>query len=123
MREEQGRATTPLDKFKNPVGAKFDLGRNNAFGDFHVLIGLFINRPEELPERQFFRGPIDEIGKKGFNVDITKNERDFLRKLNQFPSVAIVISSDSSEWDQREKGERKRQDLAGTFGALFLFLF
>lgn len=33
--------TSDLDQYKNPIGAKNDLGRDGAFSDFSILIGFF----------------------------------------------------------------------------------
>ncbi len=36
-----GQDVAKLDKFNNPIGNKFDLGIDGAFGDFSILIGCF----------------------------------------------------------------------------------
>jgi hypothetical protein len=35
-----------LDKYNNPVGDKYDLGKQGAFREFRILIGNFFQRGE-----------------------------------------------------------------------------
>lgn len=42
-----------MDEFKNPKGAQYDLGKNGAFGEFKILIGLFFQRTKEFDEQKF----------------------------------------------------------------------
>ena len=36
-----GADIAQLDEFSNPLGDKYNLGKQGAFGEFSILIGLF----------------------------------------------------------------------------------
>lgn len=46
--EEALKEATSFDQFKNPAGETFDLGRNDKFKGFEVLIGGFYRRPGDF---------------------------------------------------------------------------
>lgn len=51
--EEIAATTTDFDQFKNPKGSAFDLGRDNAFSNFRILVGNFFHRTREFDQQKF----------------------------------------------------------------------
>jgi len=80
-------AGVEYDKYNNPVGAAFDLGRDNAFSEFTLLIGLFYPCSMEPV--------LAALRTKGFRVTVTKDMADFEAKLPT-AHTAWVISNDSA---------------------------
>lgn len=72
------------DKFDNPDGACYDLGKDGAFSEFKVVFGNFLSCP--MPE------PLKALKKKGFKVDEHNDEADFIKKLPNY-DIAMFITS------------------------------
>ncbi len=59
--------TNSRDQFSNPIGRQYDLGREGAFSQFKVLVGLLC--PFHLNEYQFNQHAGKALQEKGFQVE------------------------------------------------------
>ncbi|CAF2739998.1 unnamed protein product [Rotaria sp. Silwood2] len=84
------------DRYYNPVGREYDLGRDGAFMNFSILIAQFYS------DFQFtdaaMQVPIDELKMKGFEVKHVKNEDECIKELaSNHYQVAWIISSNCTK--------------------------
>ena len=94
--EVAGRSNIPeavgFDRYGNPTGREYDLGRDGAFMGFHILIAQFYS------DSQFndtaMQLPIVELNAKGFQVKHVKTESECITELasNRY-QVAWIIST------------------------------
>jgi hypothetical protein len=79
----------------NEERAEFDLGKDGAFSDFAVLVGLFCNQIKCWDQNSG-----KALSQKGFRVTYTTDEREFIRQLkngaNSFDVTWIVPTSDTT---------------------------
>ncbi|UJR10365.1 hypothetical protein I4U23_014570 [Adineta vaga] len=83
------------DRYYNPIGREYDLGRDGAFMGFNILIAQFYT------DFQFndaaMQIPIDELKIKGFQVKLVKTEDECMKELSSnHYQVAWIISSNSN---------------------------
>jgi len=85
-----------LDEHKNPKGSEFDLGRDDAFTQFKVLIGKFFQIKTDIDKQNMkdhaLEQPKAALKAKGFQVEIVDNEKEFLEKLVE-ADVAWILSA------------------------------
>lgn len=80
------------DRYGNPTGREYDLGRDGAFTEFNILIAQFYS------DFQFtdaaMQLPIDALNAKGFQVKLVKTEDECLKELasNRY-AIAWIIST------------------------------
>ena len=102
-----------FDKFDNPAGEGFDLGRDGQFKDFTVVIGQWY---------QFdMTKPIAALRKKGFTVVHTTSEKQFLDNLAK-ADVAWIISGNC--WQAPGSGSEfveRVYDYSRKLGGLLIF--
>ncbi|CAF3805265.1 unnamed protein product [Rotaria sp. Silwood1] len=74
------------DRYGNPTGREYDLGRDGAFMGFNILIGQFYSFDMEKP--------IDALKIKGFQVKHVKTENECITELasNRY-QIAWIIST------------------------------
>ena len=82
--------TDDIDIFQNPNGHDFDLGRDGAFTEFSIIVGLFC---PHLNENRFRQYAAPSIEKKGFQLKCTMDEEEFLENLFEY-DVAWIISDE-----------------------------
>lgn len=80
------------DRFGNPTGREYDLGRDGAFHGYNVLIAQFYS------DSQFndaaMEIPMNALRAKGFNVKLVKTENECIQELSlNSCSIAWIISS------------------------------
>jgi hypothetical protein len=80
------------DRYGNPTGREYDLGRDGAFMGFNILIAQFYY------DFQFddaaMKVPIDELKSKGFQVKHVKTEDECITELaSKRYQIAWIISS------------------------------
>ena len=105
------------DRYGNPSGREYDLGRDGAFKEFNILIAQFYS------DFQFtdaaMQLPIDALNAKGFQVKLVKTENDCMKELasNRY-AIAWIIST-------LQIGDPKfiaaLTDFHSAGGAIFLF--
>ena len=84
------------DRYGNPTGREYDLGRDGAFNGFHILIAQFYS------DIQFndtaMQVPIDALKAKGFQVKHVKTENECITELasNRY-QIAWIISTNQIE--------------------------
>ncbi|KYQ88326.1 hypothetical protein DLAC_11025 [Tieghemostelium lacteum] len=78
-----------VDTHSNPVSAEYDLGVEGAFSEFTILFGLFYPFVDDMKCQ-------DALKSKGFNIEITKNQKDFISKLGT-ADVAVVVPYKESD--------------------------
>eukprot|EP01103_Thecamoeba_quadrilineata_P005230 TRINITY_DN15056_c0_g1_i1.p2 TRINITY_DN15056_c0_g1~~TRINITY_DN15056_c0_g1_i1.p2 ORF type:complete len:523 (-),score=137.68 TRINITY_DN15056_c0_g1_i1:77-1645(-) len=84
------------DEHSNPIGREYDLGREGAFNIFTILVGLFCDY--NMEESQFRQNAGKALEDKGFIVEVTKDERKFLQRLEHVDvSSAWIISGDKTK--------------------------
>jgi hypothetical protein len=105
------------DRYGNPSGREYDLGRDGAFMGYNVLIAQFYS------DFQFndtaMQVPIDELKAKGFQVKHVKTENECITELasNRY-EIAWIISTSQI---QNEKFISALTDFHSAGGAIFLF--
>ena len=81
---------TMHDRFGNPTGREYDLGRDGAYKGYNVLIAQFYS------DSQFndaaMQKPMDALHVKGFNVKLAKTENECIKELssNSYSIVWII---------------------------------
>jgi len=88
------------DEYQNPFGRKYDLGREGAFGQFSILIGLFCS--QEMKLNEFQKYTVKALEDKGFIVILTTEEAEFISKLPTVDSAWVVSGSKISETNKKE---------------------
>ncbi|CAF2129264.1 unnamed protein product [Rotaria magnacalcarata] len=83
------------DKYGNPVGRAYDLGRDGSFTEYNILIGQLYLGGELSDEAM--QKPIDALKVKGFQVKHVRGESAFLSELrSKRYQIAWVISTNST---------------------------
>ena len=105
------------DRFGNPTGREYDLGKDGAFQGFNVLIAQFYS------DFQFndtaMQKPILELQTKGFQVKHVKTENDCIRELNSnIYQIAWIISTLTI---QNDTFNQTLLDFHSNGGSIFLF--
>eukprot|EP00026_Physarum_polycephalum_P007883 Phypoly_transcript_07953.p1 GENE.Phypoly_transcript_07953~~Phypoly_transcript_07953.p1 ORF type:complete len:453 (+),score=69.99 Phypoly_transcript_07953:65-1423(+) len=77
-----------FDTYANPQGAEYDLGKDGEFGEFVVLLGIFVGASLEAPIRA--------LVKKGFRVISTSDEDVFIDNLPN-ADIAWILSAASPD--------------------------
>ncbi|CAF2118308.1 unnamed protein product [Rotaria magnacalcarata] len=85
-------AANGYDRYGNPTGREYDLGRDGAFMGFHILIAQFyFDSPFNDAAMQL---PIDELKSKGFQVTHVKTEDACITELaSNHYQIAWIIST------------------------------
>jgi hypothetical protein len=82
-----------VDAYQNPKGRNYDLGREGAFGQFSVLVGLFCGF--NMDPNLFNKYAGDALSTKGFRVIVLTSEEEFILKLkDNTVDSAWIISGD-----------------------------
>ena len=99
------------DRYGNPTGREYDLGRDGAYIGFNILIGQFYIFDMQKP--------IDALKIKGFQVKHVTTEDEFLAELasNRY-QIAWIISTSQI---QNPKFISSLTAFQSTGGAIFLF--
>jgi len=83
----------------NEERKEYDLGKDGAFNDFSVLVGCFYHEVETV----WSSNAGAALAKKGFRVDFTNKEEEFIQKLlKKEHDVAWIISTQSSSCSAEE---------------------
>lgn len=76
------------DAFQNPHGSEFDLGKDNSFIDYTILIGNFVGSGANMSN------PKTSLSKKGFQVMEVFDEAKFISSLQKADVVWIISGTD-----------------------------
>ena len=119
--EVAGKSCIPdaraYDRYGNPTGREYDLGRDGAFMEFNILIAQFYT--DSMFNDAAMRKPIDELNLKGFQVRHVKTEDECIKELtsNRY-AVAWIISTSHI---QNSKFISALTTFHSEGGAIFLF--
>eukprot|EP01101_Sappina_pedata_P009975 TRINITY_DN6172_c0_g1_i1.p1 TRINITY_DN6172_c0_g1~~TRINITY_DN6172_c0_g1_i1.p1 ORF type:complete len:544 (-),score=246.40 TRINITY_DN6172_c0_g1_i1:85-1578(-) len=82
-----------VDEHSNPVGREFDLGREGAFTNHTILVGLFC--PFSVMTDSIFEGTVGKaLRSKGFDLNIVTKHEEFITQLEkETTDQAWIISS------------------------------
>lgn len=105
------------DRYGNPTGREYDLGRDGAFKGYNLLIGQFYS------DFQFtdaaMQLPVDALNTKGFQVKWVKTEDAFITELaTNLYRVVWIISNAGAPNPKLTEALLKFHSLGG---AIFLF--
>jgi hypothetical protein len=94
-KEEMDFGDVVTDKFDNVQGNAFDLGKDQAFSQYVLVIGLFYmvgahNGPYDICTKA-----VNALKEKGFNIIVTFQESEFLSNLD-YADVAWFVSGSSN---------------------------
>jgi len=108
-----------FDKFGNPIGGAFDLAKDGAFKGYSVLIGCFYHG-EEVPD-SIRDLSIPALQQKGFTVELSLTEQDFITNLkNKKFDCAWIISSNIIQ-GPKDDFYQTIMNYHKTGGGLFIF--
>lgn len=105
------------DRYGNPSGREYDLGRDGAFKEFNILIAQFYGDCQFTDAAMQL--PIDALNMKGFQVKLVKTEHDCITELasNRYAMVWII----STMHINNPKFIPALNDFHAAGGAIFLF--
>jgi len=108
-----------FDKHENPSGSDFDLGKDGEFKEFLILFGSFCKG--YVPEAT--QKPITALKKKGFKVEETQSERDFINKLksNKYDVAWIISGNTFSDASAKEDFKKAVLEYHQNLGGLFIW--
>ena len=108
------------DKYGNAAGTQYDLGRDGAFGDFHVHI-LYLYLESGLA----FKLPQDALCEKGFGVSITNNiEETLLHLKSRKLDILWIISGGTGHLSAPLLSSSQKQEIVKFYksgGGLYIW--
>lgn len=105
------------DRYGNPSGREYDLGRDGAFMGFNILIAQFYS--DWSFNDTAMQLPINELNSKGFQVKHVKTEDECINELvSNCYQVAWIISTNSI---QNPKFISTLTNFHSAGGAIFLY--